>query len=524
MTQNALDAAFSLLPKRNARFAKQHILEQANQPDCHESFKLRWAEFELGGQFVRGGISDISDMVSVIITNSQTDPYINSMARKAAKGGLSAGSVEWNKDHESFHWYLPYRFIDEKGRVSARLRGMVITVQLFGELMELFNTKANLTAAEKRTMFQLIGGEELRNAANRDNVSYETKRTHTKTACVKLGCAGQKDLIRIAMGQLVHLMSVNDTETRQVDPSVEFCETYLHEDLQLVVRHSRTGIRLRYLVGGPVGGRPAIMVHGMMFPVALRGISPHLERHNIRLYVPIRPGYLESRSINGLFQSGDLLDQSLNEIAKVIAEEELAPIALIGSSLGANAALRLAIRYPELFTHLTMLSANLARPPAKVDENSASFYQGMQDLKSNELLFKLVNLEYRKFYSDAATCRHILRAHFSNSPVDLKVLDGHYSRFPAYEMFASAYKSSIIGITEDFRLAMTGERPDVEKLKMPLAIIHGDQDPLTSFNQVRQEFNAPNKGIYLLVKGAGHFASSSHGDDVWRTVAEACSS
>jgi len=56
-------------------------------------------------------------------------------------------------------------------------------------------------------------------AARDDRVSYETKRAHTKTASMKLGCAGQKDLVRMAMGQLVHLMSVSDSELRQADPA-----------------------------------------------------------------------------------------------------------------------------------------------------------------------------------------------------------------------------------------------------------------------------------------------------------------
>ncbi|MCB1421288.1 MAG: hypothetical protein KDJ69_02225 [Nitratireductor sp.] len=206
MRREALDTVFSLLPAHSAVSAIERITERASDDVKLEAFEIRWAEFELDGRFVRGGVSDMSDLTTHIITDSQRDFGIDLLVRRAAQGNLVAGTLDWISRHDLLLWYLPYRFHDGKGRTGIRLRGLIISDDLFGRIMATFNGASQLTAAEKRTIFQIVGGLELRQAAELDNVSYETKRAHTKAACEKLQCAGQKDLVRKAMGQLFHLM------------------------------------------------------------------------------------------------------------------------------------------------------------------------------------------------------------------------------------------------------------------------------------------------------------------------------
>jgi pimeloyl-ACP methyl ester carboxylesterase/DNA-binding CsgD family transcriptional regulator len=522
MRKDTLDAVFSLLPRRNADFAIQQLHERLVQPFHPEAFEIHWAEFELSGTFVRGGISDIADLSTRIVTDSQTDAAINLLASRARTGTLRAGLLEWNRESALFLWYLPYRFFDSKGKPGTRLRGLVITGELFSEIMEQFNGDLKLTPAEKRTLFQLVGGLELREAAELDDVTYDTKRAHTKALCGKMDCGGQKDLVRWAMGQLTHLTSISDTDLKYSEPAVTLVEDYLYQDMQLVIRRHRSGETLRYLVGGPANGTPAILVHGMMFPVILRGVSTFLYKHNIRLIVPIRRGYMESSPLASLFDQGNLIEQGLRAIACVIEEEGLDRVPLIGNSLGGIVALRMAQERPQLFSSLVLLSPNLARPSSEALEDTGSFYKGMHDLKSDSLLFKLVNLEYRKFYSNTETCGHILKTHFAKNEVDLKVMDGFYTGHSVYDMFAHTYTTSIVGIAEDFMYVMQADTFDAERLAMPLSVIHGDDDPLTSFAEIAAAIKTPPAGIQRRIAGAGHFAAISHGDQVWGDVARAC--
>lgn len=160
---------------------------------------FRWAEFDLSGRFI-GGASGVG----------RSDPLVELLSRRAAAGDVDAGHLEWVAGSECFLWYLPIRFHDDGSRTDIRLRGIAVDFNLFAEVTGLFNSAANLTLAETRTLFQLVAGINLRSAARLDKVAYETKRSHLKSAAEKLGCVGQKDLLRKIMGQLFHLMSADD--------------------------------------------------------------------------------------------------------------------------------------------------------------------------------------------------------------------------------------------------------------------------------------------------------------------------
>ena len=53
------------------------------------------------------------------------------------------------------------------------------------------------------------------------------------------------------------------------------------------------------------------------------------------------------------------------------------------------------------------------------------------------------------------------------------MLDGRYTGHDAYKMFSETYKSSIVGIAEDFRSMMTGSRDGSQNLKVPLSVMSG---------------------------------------------------
>lgn len=522
MRQATLDDVFSLLPKRNAALAALRIQERMKKPARLRAYELRWAEFDLQGNFIRGAISDISDLTTITLGDPAADPYIHLLARRARLGDIEAGHLEWIGEGECFLWYLPFRCYDENGSASVRLRGLAVDFDIFREVTALFNGSADLTQAETRLLFQLVAGIEMRAAASMDGIAYETKRSHAKSAASKLNCAGQKDLVRKAMGQLVHLMSVGDADLRQVETAAAFAASHFGAEMEFVVRPGRSGRTLRYLVGGPADGAPVVLVHGMMFPVVLRGLARHLHENGLRLFVPIRPGYLESRPLGPLFEIDDLIARGHREIIDIVEDERLSRPLLIGNSLGAGVALQLAARRPDLFSGVTLLSANLAEPGDSDRERGSAFYRGMHVIKSNAQLFKLVNLEYRRFYAHSETCRHILRTHFAGSPNDLEVLEGAGGNGPVYPMFASSYSSSIVGIAEDFRHAMSQTKSGSGQPDLPVSIIHGDDDPLTSYEDVAAPFAASGRAGDVRIAGAGHFAAVSHGDIVWSNVAALC--
>lgn len=112
------------------------------------------------------------------------------------------------------------------------------------------------------------------------------------------------------------------------------------------------GVRLRYLVGG-AGGSSVVLVHGLGGAASnWAELAPLLARRH-RVLVPDLPGHGGSSPLPAV--SG--LEPYADRVAALAEREEMAPFALVGHSLGAVVALRLALRRPELVSGIVLAGA-----------------------------------------------------------------------------------------------------------------------------------------------------------------------
>jgi len=514
-----LEAVFSLLPRKQAEEAKRETFEQYASRGRDAGDELKWAEFDLSGRFLRGGSSNPSDLATHIVTSSQEDADIHALARRALEGGIEAGLLEpASSGQDRLHWFVPFTPTKSDKLTKRRLRGLSITHALFSDVMEIFNPNAGLTNTEKRVIFQTIAGTSLREAASTDGVSYETKRFHVKSACEKLSCTGQKDLVRKVLGQMVHLLSLSDSEAVHADVAESFVSRFLSNDVRMSVQRLPSGRLMRVLESGAAQGRPVVMIHGMMFPISLFGIAEHLHAAGIRLIVPIRDGYLESRSTFSLYKEGSLLAGSMQDIAAFLRQSCQTPAIILGNSLGAVAAIRFASLYPDLVSNLVLLSINLTRTLPSTENFAGTFYGGLRDLADRPDLFKLVNWQFRKYYGDEKTCRDILLRLFGSSDPDVDVLEGKFSKLPAYKMFSETYQSSTLGIVDDFGFVMNSWQREVAELAVPVTFIHGRSDPLTRIEEFGAMATLNPANRIIAVENGGHFISVSHARQVWEHI------
>jgi pimeloyl-ACP methyl ester carboxylesterase len=111
--------------------------------------------------------------------------------------------------------------------------------------------------------------------------------------------------------------------------------------------------RLRYFVGGDGRGVPLVLVHGLGgAAVNWVDVAPLLaERH--RVLVPDLPGHGGSNPLPAAANLAGFADR-----VGVLAEREgMLPAAIVGHSLGAVVALRLALRRPEAVSSLVLAAA-----------------------------------------------------------------------------------------------------------------------------------------------------------------------
>ncbi len=519
-TSRELDAAFSLLPANKAREAKQNLLAAVAGGGFGRRLLLKWSEHNARGNFQRGGITDMIDRSTRLVANSQEDDDVQALAAGARNEELKAGTLRLLPPNDRFAWYLPFSPTKHDEEPSPRLRGLMVTEAVFREVLEQMNPGLDLTTAERRVLFQITAGLTPREAAAQDNVSFETKRAQIKTVSAKMQCTGQTDLVREVLGQLVHLLSVSEGEVAHSEPAERFVSRYLAEDARLVVRRLPGGRLLRLLECGPQDGRTVVMIHGMMFPISLVGLTQHLEAEQIRLVVPIRPGFLESRPATELADRTDLIAATVADLAALLNHEGGEPAVILGQSLGAVVAIRFANQHPQLVSQLILQSINLTRDERSGESAAGQFYGGLKRLSTRPDLFKLVNWQFQKYYADRQTGRRILSRLFANSAVDMAALDGEMTGTEAYAMFAELYASSVFGMSADFEFVMNSWQREARAIGKPITFVHGDRDPLTKTEEIRPFADHGPSTRFVTIEGGGHFIAASHARETWRAVGE----
>ncbi|MFN3209534.1 MAG: alpha/beta fold hydrolase [Roseovarius sp.] len=514
-----LASVFSILPRDKAREARDYVVRRLKVAEAAIEDDLAWADFDATGRMIRGGISSISDHSTRLLPADTDSPQIAAILDHVAEAGLSAGHIAWDPASQMLFWYVPVTPTERDSAGRRRLRGFAVTQLLFSEFLDIFNQDAGLTQAEIRTVFQVIGGASLRMAADLDTLSYETKRAHLKNACSKLMCSGQRELITKLLGQMVHFISISEGEASHAGFIETFFARYLSQDARLLSRRLSGGRLVNVIEYGPPDGTPVLLGHGVLFALLMRDAGPHLSRLGLRVVVPIREGYLETRPTSALFGQDDLLHQWVKDAHGLIREYIGRPCAVIGNSTGARAVVRLAHDAPQDVTSLTLVSPTLMQAETLRTGKVGGFLDAVRKLVANASLFKAVTWRFKKYYLNESTCRAALIQLFGDNGSDRAVLERPFrSGDSSFAMFSDIYASSLRGVAADFGFDFDSVHAEMLALKRPLTILHGRDDPLMAAADMAAQL-PPALAARLTALDGGHFLGVTAAETVWDHVA-----
>lgn len=514
-----LAQVFSILPEARVADAVSATLQRLKADKAANRAVLKWCDFDQSGRFLRGGVSDLTDYIVRIVSRPQDDPDLAEMAREAADGVAEPGRLICSADRERFTLFLPDMLSTVEALPTPIVRGFVIDMAVFTRIHLSFQAASRLTEAERRVAFQLLAGISLREAASIDGVSVETKRSQVKNVTTKMQCAGQTDLVRLLMGQLSIVRSLADNEARHAAYAEAFVKGRLGLGASLTAERLPNGRLLRCIEAGPADGRPIVVLHGMMFGMLLSGVGPYLETARLRLLMPLRQGYLDTRPLLDLRTSNRLIAESLKDLAAFIENRGLKPAILLGHSLGAMLAWHFAVKNPTMVDRLILLSINTAGSDRSRGNYKDRLYDGYKTLGESMSLSRAITFEFSRHYPDENAAREILNRMFADSPADIAAMTGEGIAADVFGWFPELYQSSISGISEDYDFTMSNRPLDSSVAKRSL-FIHGSEDPLTSISEIEALARRTSSASFHTIAGAGHFAAASHADEVWKTVAE----
>lgn len=520
-----VESVFSILPRDQAKEAERELLAHYRDASpAGPSLQIHWAEFSVDKRILRAGCTDLDGLHTQVYVDDNSDVEIQRMITKINRYDFKVGSVEKIPGEERFLWFVPTAQKKLEAKPDARIKGISVNKEVFDHVLDIFNPKARLTKAEKRVIFQLTAGQSLNESASADQVSIETKRAQLKHACGKLSCNSQMDIVRLALGQIVHLISVTSTETEDTEIVERFAKRYFSNHVNFSVKRLPNGRLIRLLETGPADGKPVILLHGMLYPLILCNALSFLREEGIRLIMPIRQGFLESRPIYELYKKDTLLEKSLEDIALYVENSFSKPVALMGQSLGSVIAIRMVNRSPKLFSHLICASVNQAQGHPSASDYNQRFYSGLRQLLNKPGIFRLVSWQFRKYYTDEKTARTILRKMFEACEFDRDVLDAELGGHAPYSWFRDSFHDSILGIAEDFSFAMDSSNYRIQDIKIPVTFIQGSDDPMTTQSALEALSNLNPQSTTLVIEEGGHLTYASHPKEFWPLVSRALAS
>lgn len=213
---------------------------------------------------------------------------------------------------------------------------LYLSAPQFAELLHKQFQIEKLTTGEASTLIRFSKGEDLRSIAKQDNTTYETRRTQLKTIKRKLNVSTSAQLV----SHVVNTISIELTSKLYEALSKTQAGRNLRSDLELIIQHYGNSVRLlethqnncpNFLVLdlGPKTGTPVLTFHSVFYPCfPLPFAVKELYKHNLRMLVPVRPGYCGVTDI----PVTDKCDRRpwLEAIETFVQENELETIKLLG--------------------------------------------------------------------------------------------------------------------------------------------------------------------------------------------------
>ena len=510
---------FAVVPEKEALAARHTVLREYREQSLVPPGPIKWIEFLANGNYLRAGIASVAHMSTRMIGHWSEDSDIAAMHALSSKSGVRAGQL-LAAGPDSFYWFVPYSTPDTLGIEESRVRGLCVTQEWLTRIIKLFNPETELTASELRTIFQILSGSNPGSAAQADKVSVETKRTHLKRACAKLGCAGQHELIRLLMGQMIRVIYLCEVDSTHLRITQTFTTRHLDSGVRFSIQHLRNGRQLRFWEMGPHDGHPLLFMHGFLSPFLLINAPEHLAKHNIRLITPVRSGYLDDLTQSEAFHAGTLCDDIVEDISLFVEDILAVPIDLLGDMFGGFFALQLEKKIPDLFGTVIINSMHILGAKQQNTLPAGKFLSAVGKLARRDRMYKLVTRGFHKaVFSSETAFKLLLRRIFKGSPIDISTALGDVGAGYSYEWWGYLLKNSPLGVASDFRYVTT-RGPDILKaIDRPVVFLHGVNNTFTTLEEIDNLATDKPQIRVVSLPDAGLLGPASHPQLFWDEIA-----
>lgn len=374
--------------------------------------------------------------------------------------------------------------------VSAVRNVVRIVYADHGSMMNVLRDAApniDLSNAELRLLLQILAGKNLRESAELDGVSYETKRSQFKSLAIRTGFRTQSEVIRLSLLALsAHALDHADARSSETETQIESDQDFLNLFYPNVFRYHSitigTSRPLRVVETGPITGTPIVYVHSQTLPPPSQFQTDWLEKNNIRLIIPLRAGFLDENAERLSLTAHRI--QATEDLASTINLFCGGNVRVVATSTGSAYAIHLARLHPNCISQLTFFSAAYL---GKYDNTLlVKLVSGLHNIagRSNLILEKIYS-RYVKKMSTIDGVRALMESAYKSSPNDMKIFKDVLTTTMGHRWMYESYRTSRWSVINDVTMPNIRVWDDVSKVKIPTLFVHGQNDPVNAIQYAK---------------------------------------
>ena len=372
-------------------------------------------------------------------------------------------------------------------RIKNIRRIVVITNAFLEQMLEEIYPTTELSNAEMHLMIQILCGNSLREAADADNVAYETKRSQFKSLASKIGTRSQSEAVRTTLATLLsYILDAVGVESARSGSSIVdekvFLDLYYPDTFrfhEIALESERT---LRVADAGPVLGEPVVFVHSQTLPPPAQIRTSWLSDANIRLLIPLRHGFLQGTVPP--YSASEHYHRSSRDIADTIGLLCNGSARLVAQSTGVAYGLRAIKDAPELVDEFTIAAA--AHLGDYTSGKVHKFVSAMKKLaSSNNLVLEKIYDQYLRRMSTPSGFRKLLQSTYKDSAVDVRTFNSMIDNPMTYSWIFETYRLSRWSVIRDVTSGNLDVWSEVESLKNRVSFVHGACDPINPMEAAR---------------------------------------
>ena len=381
--------------------------------------------------------------------------------------------------------------------IVFRKIGISLTQQGAQFLSEAFE----LTESEVSVIRLIMDGCSAKTIATRRATAEATVRTQLKSIFAKTGTSGQTELLRIVSG--ISLFQAS-RQSGAASPRVPLPS---QTDAQRRVIRISGGHTIEIDESGDPSGKPFLSLHGLFLGYSFPAVAEaHLISHGLRRIGLLRPGF--GRSSPG--DPAESLEDIVRKFVDVLDALGIEKCPVVAHGFGGAYAFALAHHYPDRIAAVVNIGAYL--PTDNMDSiiRLSGFQRALMfSAKHSPMLFSFFSrAAQRVFERDGMVA--FLKRYLGSSQTDVAMLKDNEMESSMRMRLNLSHAQEIETYRQECLMQMSDLSAYAKHPGVPVAIIHGSEDPVFPVESIRKAAIALDADVFHEVKDCGQLMLYSH--------------